>query len=179
MCIQTESELPRGVCFSPFKHKELNRKTGDLKSPLKVRNFDKQSANTVLMCSNVAVNTIDDIDFQPNEIPSINNVNIISAINTSHVIAIKAKLLQQRDKEKGKSDNRENFFVSVFFGHPLGTIKITLWQPFSDFQEAQTYDFDNPLGTREYNTKHNLSNTKNWVQSCRNCFVQGQCDSTL
>lgn len=144
-----------------------------------MRKFDKQLANTVLMCSNVAVNTIDDIDFQPNEIPSINNVRIISAINTSHVIAIKAKLLQQRGKEKGKSDNREIFFVSVFFGDPLGTIKITLWQPFSDFQEAQTYNFDNPLGTREYNTKHNLSNTKNWVQSCRNCFVQGQCDSTF
>ena len=37
-CIQTESELLRGVCFSPVKHEEF-KKAGHLKSPVKVRKF--------------------------------------------------------------------------------------------------------------------------------------------
>ena len=34
MCIQTESKLLRGVCFSPVMHEEF-KKAGDLKSPVK------------------------------------------------------------------------------------------------------------------------------------------------
>ena len=154
MCIQTESELLRGVCFSPVKHEEY-KKAGDLKSPVKVRKFklDKQSDNTVLMYSNVALDTVDDIDFQPKEIPTTNNIGMISAINTNQMIAIKAKLLQEGGKKKVNAHDREKFLVNAFLGDPHGTIKVTLWEPFSDLEGGKTYQFDNLLVTREYNTK--------------------------
>ena len=154
MCIQTESELLRRVCFSPVKHKEY-KNAGDLKSPVKVRKFklDKQSDNTVLMYSNVALDSVHDIDFQPKEIPPTKIIGMISSINTNQMIAIKAKLLQEGGKKKVKTVDGEKFLVNAFLSDPHGTIKVTLWEPFSDLEEGKTYQFDNLLVRREYNTK--------------------------
>ena len=177
MCIQTENELLRGLCFAPVKHEEF-KKAGDLKSPVKVRKFklDKQSDNTVLVYSNVALDSVDDIDFQPKEISTTNNIGMISAINTNQMMAIKAKLLQKGGKKKVKTDDGEKSLVNAFLGDPPGTIKVTLWEPFSDLEEGKTYQFDKK---RIQHQRYNLSNTKNWVQGCRDCFVQGECNSTF
>ena len=114
MCIQTESELLRGVCFSPVKHQEC-KKAGDLKSLVKVRKFklDKQSDNIVLVYSNVALDSVDDIDFQPKGIPNTNNIGMISAISTNQMIAIKAKPLQEGGKKKVRTDDGEKFLVNA------------------------------------------------------------------
>lgn len=100
------------------------------------------------MCSNVALDSVDDIDFQPNEIPTTNNIGMISAINTNEMIAIKAELLQKSGKKKVKTDDGEKFL-----GDPHGTVNVTLREPFSDLEEGKTYQFDNLLVRREYNTK--------------------------
>ena len=105
------------------------------------------------MYSNVALDSVDDIDFQPKEIPTTNNIGMISAINTNQMIAVKAKLLQEGSKKKVKTDDGQKFLVSAFLGDPHGTIKVTLWEPFSDLEEGKTYQFDNLLVRREYNTK--------------------------
>ena len=105
------------------------------------------------MYSNVALESVDDIDFQLKEIPTTNNIGMISAINTNQMIAIKAKLLEEGGKKKVKTDDGEKFLVNAFLGDPHGTIKVTLWEPFSDLEEGKTYQFDNLLVRREYNTK--------------------------
>ena len=56
-------------------------------------------------------------------------------------------------KKKVKTDDGEKFLVNAFLGDPHGTIKVTLWEPFCDLEEGETYQFDNLLVRREYNTK--------------------------
>ena len=65
--------------------------------------LDKQSENIVLMYSNVALDCVDDIDFQTKEIPTTDNIGTISAISTNQEIAIKAKLLQKRWQEESQN----------------------------------------------------------------------------
>ena len=115
MCIQTESELLRGVCFSPVKHEEY-KKAGDLKSPVKVRKLklDKQSDNTVRMYSNVALDSVDDINFQPKEIPTTNNIGMISAINTNQMIAIKPNYCTKVARRKSKLMMEKNSLSMPF-----------------------------------------------------------------
>ena len=150
--VYKQTELLRGVCFSPVMHEEF-KKAGDLKSPVKVRKFklDKQSENTVLMYSNIALDCVDDNDFPTKEIPTTNNIGTISAISTNQMIAIKAKLLQKGGKKK--TNDGEKFLVNAFLGDPHGTIKVTLWEPFSDLEEGKIYQFDNLVVRTEYNTK--------------------------
>ena len=74
---------------------------------------------------------------------------MIFAINTNQMIAIKAKLLQECGKKKVKTDNGEKFLVKALLGDPHGTIRVTLWEPFSDLKEGKTYQFDNLLVRRE------------------------------
>lgn len=102
MSIQTSNNVIRGVCFSPIKHTHF-KDISEKKSPVKVRQFklDKKSDNdTVLMYHNVLLDSVDDINFAPKDIPSTNNIGSISALNTNQMISIKAKLLQQSGKKK-------------------------------------------------------------------------------
>ena len=59
---------------------------------------------------------------------------MISAINTNQMIAVKATLLQKGMKKKVKTEDGEKF---LFLGDPHSTIKVTLWEPFSDLQEGK------------------------------------------
>ena len=78
---------------------------------------------------------------------------MISAINNNQMIAVKATLLQKGGKKKVKTEDGEKFLANAFLGDPHGTMKVTLWEPFSDLQEGKTYQFDNLLVRREHNTK--------------------------
>ena len=155
MCIQTDNDLLRGVCFSPGKQTDF-KNVSDKKSPIKLRRFklEKNSdSNTLLMYHNVSLDSTDDITFQPKEIPSTNNIGLISAINTNQMISIKAKLVQKSGRKKIKTSYGEKFTVNAHLIDPYGAIKVTLWETFCELEEGKTYQFENLLVRREYNSK--------------------------
>lgn len=155
MSIQTNNDVIRGVCFSPVKHTQF-KDISEKKSPVKVRQFkldNKSDNNTVLMYHNVSLDSVDDINFQPKDIPTTYNIASISAFNTNQMITIKAKLLQKSGKKKVKTANGEKSIVNAYLVDPHGTIKVTLWETFCDLEEGKTYQFENILVRREYNSK--------------------------
>ena len=79
---------------------------------------------------------------------------------------MKAKLRKKAGKKTVKTDDGEKFLVNAYLGDPHGTIEVHLWELFCEEGRIQ-------------HQRYNLGNTQNWVQSCRDCTVQRECDLTF
>ena len=138
MSIQTTDGLVRGVCFSGSKQEHFDQnfrieRAGD--------------ATTVLMNNNVLLEPTKETPFSRIELPSANNIQSISAANTNQSITIKAKLIQMSSTKKSEEKKLFAYLVD-----PHGAIKVTLWEQFCGLEEGKTYNFQNLLVKKEYNS---------------------------
>ena len=146
--VQTESEIVRGVCFSPGKKRTFDEMAAN-KSPVKIKKFmpDKNPhSSDILMNDAVVIEELQTLDFTYRSIiPQEMNIGKLSSLTPNQLLTLKAKVikLQKPAEINQNSDNpltkREGLLID-----PHGTIKIVLWQnEVNAVENGETYLFKN------------------------------------
>ncbi|CAB3979082.1 Hypothetical predicted protein [Paramuricea clavata] len=143
--VQTKNGIVRGICFAHQKRGEFET-FSNTKSPVKMKNVsqkDEGHHRTILMNSRTQLEETN-VDFDFVEIPPIENISSLSAINENQLVTLKAKVVQLSGEKiittrSGPKKKREGFLVD-----PFGSIRIVIWESFcEDVEDGETYNFKN------------------------------------
>eukprot|EP00794_Sanderia_malayensis_P002190 gene2190-2493_t len=147
---QTDSNVIRGVCFSPGKKRSFEE-AALKKSPVKLKKFieDKKAESTdILMNDKVVIEelTESDIDFQHRQlVPKELNIGKLTEIALEQIITLKAKAFNVQkpvhiQTQRGTSLTKQEALLI----DPHGTVKIILWEDDIDtIEDGGTYMFKN------------------------------------
>lgn len=140
--IQTQSENLRGVCFSSSKHDEF-QKCSEAKSPIKITNFNVKDDN-VLMNARVKIERLFDNPFEIKEMPSSQNIAMLSSVSNNQSLSLKAKVVQLTGIKRVPTKNGIKSKAECWLLDPSGTVRLTIWEEFTaQVTEGNTYTFHN------------------------------------
>ena len=142
--VQTESEVLRGVCFSPERRQKLED-IQTAKSPVKLKNYtqnNKFGPTNIVIERNTQILTTPDAPFSFAPLKIDIAIQDLRSVTPNRIITVKGKLtkLCKAKQIPGKTFTKQEGLVA----DTTGSVKIVLWETFvGTCNEGESYKFSN------------------------------------